>query len=71
MEMSNADICRALIYCKHSDGALCNMCPYGDRGNTCSKQLLDDASNRIKLLESLLKNKEVEVEMWKEKYNDA
>ena len=57
-EMSNADICKALIYCKHSDGALCDICPYSDRGHTCSKQLLDDASNRITKLESELKDLE-------------
>ena len=52
MEMSNEDICKALIYCKHSDGALCNMCPYANFGHNCSKMLLDDAANRIKELSS-------------------
>ena len=71
MEMSNADISKALIYCKHNDGALCDMCQYSKYGSNCSKQLLTDASDRIKLLESLLKNKEAEVEMRKEKFNDT
>lgn len=50
MDMSDKDICKALIYCKHSDGALCNMCPYAKFTPNCSKVLLDDAANRIREL---------------------
>ena len=52
MEMSNEDICKALIYCRHSDGALCNMCPYSRFSSNCSKFLLSDAAERIRELSS-------------------
>ena len=42
------EITRALIYCKHKDGALCNMCAYAKyTGGHCSARLLTDASDRI------------------------
>lgn len=42
------DVVKALIYCKHKDGELCNMCPYGRFAPHCSSILLDDAAARIR-----------------------
>lgn len=45
---TDKQIMDALIFCKHNDGALCNICAYGTIiGGHCSKTLLTDASKRI------------------------
>ena len=47
---NDEDIVKALIYCKHKDGELCDMCPYGRYAPHCSSMLLDAAAARIKEL---------------------
>lgn len=50
-EFTDTQIATALLYCRHDDGELCNICPYGCiTGGRCSKQLYADASRRIKEL---------------------
>ena len=41
------DIIVALRYCVSDTGEFCDMCKYSDRGPTCSKQLLRDASKKL------------------------
>lgn len=50
MDHSDKEISLALLYCRCSDGALCNVCPYAKYAPNCSNLLLQDASNRIKEL---------------------
>lgn len=61
-DFTDKEIMDALIFCKHSDGALCNICAYGKlAGGICSKTLLTDASERIgELLKENKKLKEKE-----------
>lgn len=42
------DIIVALRYCTSDDGTFCNMCAYSDRGPRCSKELLKEASDKLK-----------------------
>ena len=58
--MTIKEIYKALIYCKHKDGALCGMCPYSKYGGSgrCSSLLLDDAAKMLNSLEHLVKDKE-------------
>lgn len=41
------DIILALRYCISDAGEFCDMCKYSDRGPTCSKELLRDASKKL------------------------
>lgn len=50
------ELVKALIYCKHNDGALCNMCAYGRFAPHCSDVLLDAAVDRIRELIKLTTN---------------
>lgn len=58
--MTIKEISKALIYCKHNDGALCNMCPYSKWPGRCSKMLLDDAAKMLNSLEHLVRRNENE-----------
>lgn len=49
-EITTKDIIVALRYCISDTGDFCDMCPYAKFGNTCSKKLLRDASDKIKSL---------------------
>ena len=49
-EFSNDVISRALRYCISDVGDYCNLCAYQQLGPGCSKELLRDASDRIKEL---------------------
>lgn len=49
-KLEDEDIVKALIYCKHRDGKLCDMCPYGKYAPDCSHMLLDAAADRIREL---------------------
>ena len=50
-EFTDEQIIVALLYCRHRDGELCNICPYSCiAGGQCSNRLLTDASRRIKEL---------------------
>ena len=41
---------KALIYCKHQDGELCNFCAFGRYAPHCSDILADAAVDRIREL---------------------
>ena len=47
------DVVKALIYCKHKDGELCDTCPYGRYAPDCSSILLDAAAARIRELSKI------------------
>ena len=44
------ELVKALIYCKHNDGELCNMCAYSRYSPHCSDMLMDAAVDRIREL---------------------
>lgn len=50
LETNDAELVKALIYCKHKDGKLCDMCDYGRFAPHCSSMLLDAAATRIREL---------------------
>lgn len=59
MEHDDMEISLALLYCRHKDGALCNVCPYAIYTPNCSHHLLTDASRRIRELIEEVKEHEV------------
>lgn len=49
--LSNDDeLIKAVIYCKHHDGELCNMCVYGKYSPHCSDVLADAVVRRMREL---------------------
>ena len=56
--MTTDEIVRALLYCKHSDGDLCAICPFEKLGTDCSKLLYSYAANRLRYLASEVEEKE-------------
>ena len=56
--MTIEEISKALIYCKHKNGALCNLCPYAKWPGRCSTLLLDYAAQMLISLGHLVKDKE-------------
>ncbi len=48
---SDDDLVKALIYCKHKDGELCDMCAFGRFAPHCADILIDAAVDRIRELQ--------------------
>ena len=50
LRVNDEELVKALIYCKHKDGELCDMCSFGRFAPHCSSILLDTAVARIREL---------------------
>lgn len=49
-KVDDEELVKALIYCKHHDGELCNYCDFGRFAPHCSDVLADAAVDRIREL---------------------